>query len=82
MKAYITKHALTAGIQEVDDAEISQHTPTMVLVKSLGLYAYFHGEGTNWHRTRESAVTRAEKMRVARIAYMKKTIKKLESLKF
>jgi len=82
MKAFITKFVLTAGIQEVDDAEISGLSSTMISVKSLGPYANFHGEGKEWHRTREAAVLRANVMRTAKIVNLTKQIKKLEATAF
>lgn len=81
MKAFITKYALTHGIQEVDDAEISPQAPSMISVRSFGV-ACFHGEGKDWHRSREGAVTRAEEMRVKKIASLQKKIIKLGELTF
>jgi hypothetical protein len=83
MKAYITKYALTLGIMEVE-AEQSPVAPNMVSWKipSEWYENHAHGEGKDWHRTKESAVARAEKMRLAKISSLKKAIKKLESLKF
>jgi hypothetical protein len=43
---------------------------------------YFHGEGRNWHRTPEGAKAKAEAMRKAKIASLKKQLAKLESLSF
>jgi hypothetical protein len=81
MKAYITKYALTKGIQEVDDALAAWRTD-MIHVKSLGEFAVFHGEGREWHRTRESAVKRALVMRDKKIASLRKAIGKLADLTF
>ena len=38
--------------------------------------------GKDWHRTPEQALARAEEMRLAKIESLKKSIKKLEGLKF
>ena len=38
--------------------------------------------GKDWHRTPEAALARAEEMRLAKIESLKKSIKKLEGLKF
>lgn len=83
MKAFITKYALTKGIQEVDDAELSScmGTSGMISVKSLGL-SYFHGEGKDWHKTIISAQNRANSMRVKKIYALKRSIAKLEALDF
>ena len=77
-KAFITKYALTSGIKEMEVEELSPGN-----IKRLGNnYDYFHGEGKEWHRTMESAVKRAEEMRVKKIASLKNQIVKLEKLKF
>lgn len=43
---------------------------------------YYHGEGKEWHRTRESAVAKAEEMRCKKIDSLKKQIEKLEKKRF
>ncbi len=84
MKIWVTKYALTTGIISSEAAEICEETPTMIVFPACGsVYArYFHGEGKDWHRTKEAAVARAEAMRVAKIASLRKSIAKLEKLKF
>lgn len=78
MKVYITKYALTKGIYEAE-AEESNNFPGMITTKD---YSYFHGEGKDWTRTKETAIVRAEEMRLKRIESLKKQIEKLEKLKF
>jgi len=85
MKVWITKWALTQGIFEAEVEECD--TEGMVAQKPDGgglcnMATYYHGEGKEWHRTRESAVARAEAMRQKKIANVKKQLKKLELLKF
>lgn len=80
MKAFITKYCLSIGIQEVDDAEHDQKFTSMISVPSLGPFANFHGEGMEWHRTYEAAVAMAHKIRLRKIASLKKSIAKLEAL--
>lgn len=82
MKAFITKYALTSGIKEVDDAEISENCISMISVKSLGCFANFHGEGLDWHLTKEAAIFRANEMRNSKIKSLKKAISKIEQLNF
>jgi len=82
MKVWITKHALTEGIQEASDAEIAECASTMISVPSLGTFADFHGEGREWHRNKASAIAKAEQMRVAKIAALEKAIKKLKAMRF
>lgn len=79
IKVFITKYALTEGITEVD-AELCD-IPGMILVKKKGYFdSYYHGE--DWHRTRESAVKRAELMRDKAIKSAEKKIQKLKNLQF
>ena len=79
MKVFITKYCLTKGIQEMD---VEQWGPDTV-GKIGALYpCYFHGEGKEWHRTMELAISKAEEIRNKKIASLKKNIVKLESMKF
>lgn len=51
--------------------------------KDLGLsHVYYHGEDKHWHRTRESAVKRANDMRDAKIKSLEKSIAKLKKMEF
>lgn len=78
--AYITKYALSGGILK-KEVKLEHNTGSMVVALDNG-YSFYHGEGREWHRTKESAVARAEEMRVAKIASLKKQIAKLEKLSF
>jgi len=42
----------------------------------------YFGEGKDWHRTKESAIKRAEKMKINKIANVKKQLEKLKEMKF
>ena len=79
MKVYITKWALTEGIME-KEAEVNPDFPTFASVN--GYVVAFHGEGREWHRTRESAVEQAEKMRKRKILSLKNQLDRLEKLTF
>jgi hypothetical protein len=68
--AYITKYALTTGIQTVN------------MVAGPGTFENYHGEGKDWHRTMEGAIARAEVMRKKKIASLHRAIKKLEAMTF
>jgi hypothetical protein len=81
MKVWITKYALTKGIIEVDDAQ-NCNDASMIRCPSLGSFAMFHGEGKEWHKTKESAIAKAEEMRVKAIATHLKSIEKLEKMRF
>jgi len=81
IKVWITKYALTDGIVLVE-AETT-HSADMITYRpgSWGKQ-YAHGEGREWHRTPESALKRAEEMRTKKIASLRKSIAKLEAMKF
>lgn len=79
MKVWITKYALSKGIKE-KEVEQSDEFPEIVCGKDL--YDSYHGEGKEWHRTKESALAKAEEMRKKRIASLRKQIEKLEKLRF
>lgn len=78
---YITKCALTKGIRTIQ-GEISPEWPNLVSSGSGFDNHHFHGEGRQWHRTMEGAITKAEQMRKAKIASLFKQISKLEQLSF
>ena len=82
MKIWSTKYALTKGILEHDAQECSDGMVRILAEHSLHPVAYLHGEGKDWHRTFESAQQRAEDMRVAKVASLRKSIKQLEAMRF
>lgn len=78
MKVWITKYALTDGIKSAE-ASISDVSPSMI---TYGKMNSAHGEGKDWHRTFDRAVERAETMRGMAIESHRKSIAKLEAMKF
>ncbi len=82
MKVWITKYALSAGIQE-RDAEVCEGQPNMIEVKGRNVFnQYFHSEGKDWHRSRSDAVARAQQMRRNKIEGLRKQMTKLQQLTF
>jgi len=81
---WITKYALTSGIQQVtaNDPAGSGFPEMLIVERPTCFPQHYHGDGREWHRTRESAVTRAEVVRKAKIASLQKQIAKLEKLSF
>ena len=83
IKAWITKYALTTGIQ-VADGEVCHEVNSKMFIDSkmctFGSFNSVHRQ--DWHRTPEAALARAEEMRKCRIKSLKKSIAKLEALKF
>ena len=79
IKAWITKYALTEGI-EVADAEMCSDGG-MIAYGNVG-YGSQYAHGKDWHRTPEAALARAEEMRKAKIASLLKSIDKLERMTF
>jgi hypothetical protein len=79
MKVWITQYALTTGIQEFE-AEITATCPTMIEVPAQKYAPYYHKP--YWHTSREEAVTHAEELRKKKLASLRRTIAKLESLNF
>lgn len=90
MKVFITKYALTEGIQEMEaedcSKEVENHKDKMIMVKGNASEdkwicdTYYHGN--DWHTTREAAVAHAEEMRKKKIVSLQKSIKKLQAMKF
>ena len=81
--AWVTKYALTSGIQKVGGT-VRQTNSNMLVYQaktSSGMH-YSHAWGNEWHRTPEAALARAEEMRKNKIASLKKSIAKLEAMTF
>lgn len=80
---YITKFALTWGIIEAD-LESPDGSDLCVLRSSEPgvTNQYFHGEGKEWHRTKDAAVARANAMKATKLAALRKQMAKIESLQF
>ena len=76
---YITKYALTSGIFsiETDDSDDGMIRDTRNTYLN-----YFHGEGEEWHRTVEGAISKASQMKADRIASLKKSLAKTEKTTF
>lgn len=79
--AFITKYALTQGIVETEVEDCFDICDSMV--RSFNdmnrVYCY---HAPDWHRNRNDAITRAEWMRVRKIASLLKQIAKLDSMSF
>jgi hypothetical protein len=79
MKAWVTKYALTSGIREVEGI---QDEEILVVRKTVDSYGDECFHGSEWHTTRETALARAEKMRLKHIESLKDSIAKMEKLSF
>lgn len=83
MTVFVTKHALTKGIQEFVVESCGDGMVRTLTGPHINSYVqYFHGEGRDWHRILEGAQKRAEEMRIKKIESLNKSIKKLEKLRF
>lgn len=80
--AWVTKYALTTGIQKVSGTVCHETSSTMLRYSdpANGFKEFVHGN--DWHRTPKAALARAEEMRKAKIASLKKSLAKLESMIF
>lgn len=79
VEAWITKYALTSGIIHVN-GEVNDGT--LVWYGESGLMNFAHGEGREWHRSLDAALGRSEEMRLLRIESLRKSIRKVEKVKF
>lgn len=82
--AWVTRYALTTGIQKVSGA-VCHETCSALLWhqasnRDYGWTALVYGK--DWHLTPEAALARAEEMRKAKIAALKKSVAKLEAMMF
>ena len=76
INAWVTKHALTEGIEMVN-GNVCHYISSGMLS-----YGSHTAHGKDWHRTPELALARAEEMRKAKIASLRKSIAKIEALQF
>ena len=79
MKVWITKYALSSGITEHDVK--TTHDDSMISYV-LGHFQYAYGEGKEWHKSFAGAQARAEKMRLEKIESLRKSIAKMEAIRF
>ena len=79
--AWITKYALTDGI-EVVEAELCSDISGTMISYSASTSIRLHAHGNDWHRTPEAALKRAEEMRIAKLALLKKNMAKIERMTF
>ena len=75
VKVYVTKYALTSGIETYDEAEIIIGIGERKMIK-VGKNQYYHKPF--WHTTRKAAVEHANKIRLRKIASLQKSIAKLQ----
>ena len=76
MKVWVTKYALTKGIQYMDVQQLSRDTV------QADTHMYFCKEGKDWHLSYQSALARAEQMRIAKCASIEKQLARLDALIF
>jgi hypothetical protein len=82
MKVYITKYALTKqGIIEITFPDGIEDNDS-VFTTYPGEEGLDYLTKSQWYRTREEAVARAEGMRKRKIASLERQIKKLQEMEF
>lgn len=80
-KVWITKYALTKGISTREHVLVCSGINDDMIVATEGHYqSYYHKP--EWHETEESAIARAEEMRLKKIQSLEKQIEKLRKVKF
>ena len=87
MNVWITKYALTQGIEEIDSNQVKEFEMTdtgCLCFRRNGKYSFVTEiySQKEWYRTKESAIKKAEEMRQKKIASLKKQIEKLEKMRF
>lgn len=78
MKVWVTKYALTQGIEEVE-AEKSLYGNGVIILGDYGHAFYKHGE---YATSYEEAIKQAEVLREKKIKSLKKQLDKVKNLKF
>jgi len=73
---WISKFALTTGIQEVRAMIIGE----TAYVQKDGSYIFYSGNGREWHRTLALALAKAEAMREGKIRSLERKLIKINKL--
>ena len=81
IRAWVTRYALSDGVYMVE-GDVCHGICSDMLKWGVKFGGTATAHGKDWHRTPEEALARAEEMRLAKIESLKKSIKKLEGLKF
>lgn len=85
MKVWITKYALTRGIEEITSEDVSRmfikKNGDLVMYGESGMFPVSYSSD-NYFLDKESAVKKAEEMRQKKIESLKKQIEKLERMRF
>jgi len=79
MKVYVTRYALTKGIQEYDVSDMQKGNYHVVIHEAMYNQHFFKPD---WHTDIEEALIQAELMRLKKISSLSKQIVKLRNLKF
>lgn len=87
MKIWITKYALTQGIEEIDLNQVKEFEMTdtgYLCFRRNGKYSFATEiySQKEWYRTKKSAIKEAKEMRQKKIESLKKQIKKLGKMRF
>jgi len=82
MKIWNTRYCLTDGITE-HEAERFENSELVTIRKiGSGCDMHLHGEGKDWHRSLESAITRANEIKIKKLQSLDKQIKKISDIEF
>ena len=81
IRAWVTKSALRDGVYMVE-GDVCHGICSDMLKWGIKFGGTDTAHGKDWHRTPEAAIARAEEMRLAKIESLKKSINRLEGLKF
>lgn len=85
MKVWITKYALTRGIEEITSDDVScmsiEKNGDLVMYGKSGMFPVSYTYD-NYSLDKQSAIQKADEMRRKKIASLKKQIEKLEGMKF
>jgi len=82
MKIWCTKWLFTTGIMELEAIDCGNGMVKVILTDKTYFPYCLHGEGREWHKTRESAVAKADEMRIKKLMALDKQMKKIAAMKF
>jgi len=80
MKVWVTIRALTFGIEEMEGERCADFAHMVWVQRADGYRKYLFKD--QWHSTPAAALAKAEQMRAAKIASLRKSLARLEALTF
>lgn len=82
MKIWNTKNCLINGITEHEGEQFEGGELVSITNTDKNCVSHLYGEGREWHRSLESAITRANEIKIKKLQSLDKQVKKISAIEF